>query len=110
MGTELRLHLDQHLLDRVEALQLLYQETATAQPVGREDLFRRVFEEGLSALLQDALVRREPHFMPGCDQRSTLRSQSASSGSPGNGPGGLFQGRAAWIARAESATIESESA
>ena len=54
MGYELRLHLDQRLLDRLEALRLLTQETPA--PLSREELFHRIFEEGLSALLQDLLL------------------------------------------------------
>jgi len=56
MKYELRLNVDQHLLDRMEALWLLYQESSPAPPPDREDLLQAVLEEGLRRLLQDQLV------------------------------------------------------
>lgn len=59
MGTELRIQLDQHLMDRIDALHLLYQETFPHRPMHREELLRRAVEEGLQGLLADLLLAPE---------------------------------------------------
>jgi len=56
MGDELRLHLDQHLLDRLEAVRLLSREAIPTQALREEELFRMVLERGINVLLQDLLV------------------------------------------------------
>lgn len=56
MGNELRLCLDQHQMDRLEAIFLLHQELFPASPLKREELFQRILEKGLRNCLQELLT------------------------------------------------------
>jgi len=62
MGHELRLHLDQHLLDRLEAVRLLSREATPTQALREEELFQMVLERGINVLLQDLLVGHHRRF------------------------------------------------
>lgn len=56
MENELRLNLDQHLMDRLEALFLLHRERFPSRPVQREELFLNILEKGIQNWLQELLI------------------------------------------------------
>lgn len=77
MGNELRLHLDQHLLDRMEALHLLYQEAFPGIPLHRESLFRQALEEGLQTLLAELLTASAGRATAGLGRKHSKRWAAA---------------------------------